>query len=600
MLRHSRAAALAFLLLVPGPLPAQDRPTVRRSDVVFMYDNPKLYGDYGCTVLGWAGRGDAKRVEAAHAQGVRLFSASVGFRTEFAAMIDFTPDFLEARCRNLAGEPFIVPWLWDHKHKGQPAWWFCTNSPLYRRFLESRIERMMKAPLDGLHIDDYTGTAGAVTWLSACFCGDCMAGFRDYLAQRAARDEMKEKLAALGIADLASFDYRRFLLGRGVKPEEYNRRRAGLPLAAQFHDFQVKAADAFVAAYRKRAEAIRGRPLALGVNSSLSDPTALVIAPQLSYFCCEVEHRAGQRALPWHPVYIYRLADGLGRPVASTAGGGDWADVSEHKLPGLVRTWIALSYACGHNFMAPHRQWCYTKEKGTHWYDGPTEEYAYLYQFVRENARLLDGYEAAAPVAVLYDNAARRKGLANIEPICAALAERNVPFTVLVAGDDWLDYRLDAERLARFRAVIVPEDHDRSPIDAAQKQLLEKVRAEGRLVVWPDDERLAKLVPAPVAVEGSDQVAVFPRTRAAAGAEPAAPAVVHLLNRRYDGASDAMVPQEHFIVRLARDLFAGRTFTKAVLHAPKEPPQALEVTTEGPYLAVKIPRLVLWGIVELR
>jgi len=596
MLRHPRPAAMVLLLLAPTLLPAQDRPTIRRSDVVFMYDNPKLYGAYGCTVLGWAGRGDAKCVEAAHAQGVRLFSASVGFRTEFAAMIDFSPDFLDAACRNLAGEPFIVPWLWDHKHKGQPAWWFCTNSPLYRRFLESRIERMMKAPLDGLHIDDYTGTAGAVTWLSACFCPSCMAGFRDYLARGAA----KEKLAALGITDLAKFDYRRFLLDRGVKPEEYNRRRAGLPLAGEFLDYQVKAANGFVAEYHKRAEAIRGRPLALCVNSSLSDPTALVIAPQLSYFCCEVEHRAGQRALPWHPVYIYRLADGLNRPVASTAGGGDWAYVSEHKLPGLVRTWIALSYACGHNFMAPHRQWCYTKEKGTHWYDGPTEEYAYLYQFVRQSARLLDGYDAAAPVAVLYDNADRRKGLGNIEPICTALAERNVPFTVLVAGDDWLDYRLDAGRLARFHGVFVTKDHDRSPIDAAQKQLLEKVRADGRLMVWPDDERLAKLVPAPVVVDGSHQVAVFPRMRAAAGAAPAGPAVVHLLNRRYDGASDAMVPQERLTVRLHQDLFAGRTFTKAELHAPKEPPQTLEVTTDGPYLIVKVPRLVLWGILELR
>ena len=592
MLRHFRPAALALLLLTPALLPAQDRPTIRRSDVVFMYDNPKLYGAYGCTVLGWAGSGDPKRVEAAHAQGVRLFSASVGFRTEFAAMIDFSPDFLDAACRNLAGEPFIVPWLWDHKHKGQPAWWFCTNSPLYRRFLESRIERMMKAPLDGLHVDDYTGTAGAVTWLSACFCPSCTAGFRDYLARSAG----KERLAGLGITDLANFDYRQFLVDRGVKPEEYNRRRAGLPLAGEFHDYQVKAANAFVADYRKRAEALRGRPLALCVNSSLSDPTALVIAPQLTYFCCEVEHRAAERAVPSHPIYIYRMADGLSRPVASTASGWDWAYVYEHKLPGLVRTWIALSYACGHNFMAPHRQWCYTKEKGTHWYPGPTEEYAYLYQFVRQSARLLDGYEAAAPVAVVYDNAARRKGLGNIEPICTALAARNVPFTVVVAGDDWLDYRLDAGQLARFRAVIVPKDHDRSAIDAAQKQLLEKVRAEGRLVVWPDDERLAKLVPAPVVVDGSDQVAVFPRVRTAAGA---APAVVHLLNRRYDGASDAMVPQESFTVRLHRELFAGRTFTKTVLHAPKEPAQTLEVTTDGPYLAVKVPRLVLWGILEL-
>ena len=98
---------------------------IQHSDVVFMYDNPALYETYGCTVVGWAGRADAQHIAAAHAKGVRLFSASVGFRTEFSRVIDFSDGFLDAACRNFAGEPFVVPWLWDHKHKGQPAWWWC-------------------------------------------------------------------------------------------------------------------------------------------------------------------------------------------------------------------------------------------------------------------------------------------------------------------------------------------------------------------------------------------------------------------------------------------------------------------------------------------
>ena len=383
---HNRLLAwsltlLSALGLLASVVPAAETPrAIRRSDVVFMYDAPAAYEPYGCTVLGWAGPAQAERIEAAHRQGVRLFATSVGFRTEFAGMIDFSPEFMDAACRNFAGEPFIVPWLWDHEHKGQKAWWFCTNSPLYRQFLESRLVERMKAGPDGLHIDDYTGTASTVTWLSGCFCRHCMAGFRDYLAEHVP----KEKLAALGITDLAAFDYRQFLLAKGVKPEDYQRRRASLPLADEFLDFQVKADTAYVAEYRRRAEQLRGKPLALAVNSGLGDPLALAIAPELSYFCCEVSQQAAGLAVPTHPVSIYKLADGLDRPVTSTASGQDWAYVAEHKRPCLVRTWIALSYAFGHNFMAPHRQWCYTKEKGTHWYDGPTEEYAWLYRFVRE------------------------------------------------------------------------------------------------------------------------------------------------------------------------------------------------------------------------
>jgi len=583
------------LVLATSPIAAaaeSDAPArraIRRSDVVFMYDNPKLYEVYGCTVLGWAGGASAERIETAHAKGVRLFSTSVGFRTEFRGMIDFSRDFLDAACRNFEGKPFAVPWLWDHKHKGQSALWWCTNSPLYRQYLDSRLVATMKTGPDGLHIDDYTGTASSVTWLSGCFCRYCTAGFRDYLAVNVP----ETKLAELGITDPSSFDYRKFLLERGVKPQEYNKRRGTLPLAAEFLDYQVKANDAFVAGYRKRAEELRGKPLTLCVNSGLSSPQSLLIAPQLSYFCCEVRHDAPKRAPAKHPVYVYKLADGLDRPVTSTASGADWAYVHEHKLPCLVRTWIALSYAFGHTLMAPHRQWCYTKEKGTHWYTGPTDQYAYLYQFVRRHARLLNRCEAVAPVAVVYDNAARRKGRGNIEPICTALAEQNMPFTVVVAGDDWLDYRLEADHLAKFKAVVVPKQLE---MDTTQRRLIDQVEREGRLVVWPERGRFEKLVPAPVLVEGSAHVGVVPR---AIPGEQSAPVAVHLLNLRYDGKSDRMVPQAGIKLRLRRDLLAGRNFTKAVLHAAKHEPRRLEVSSDDRYTIVKVPELKLWAIVEL-
>ena len=38
--------------------------------------------------------------------------------------------------------------------------------------------------------------------------------------------------------------------------------------------------------------------------------------------------------------------------------------------------------------MAPHRQWCFTLEKGTHWYEAPKAAYAPLYQFVRKHPEL--------------------------------------------------------------------------------------------------------------------------------------------------------------------------------------------------------------------
>ena len=166
-----RSAALISYLLVmffgavphtcraADPPPATAVPGLRASDVVFMYDGPKMYQEYGCTVLGWAGSHDKNHIAQAHKQGVRLFTVSVGFLTEFQGMIDFSSDFQDAAARNFAGETFIVPWLWDHKHKGEPAWWWCTNSPLYRQFLESRLRERMPAEPDGLHMRGTFGTS---------------------------------------------------------------------------------------------------------------------------------------------------------------------------------------------------------------------------------------------------------------------------------------------------------------------------------------------------------------------------------------------------------------------------------------------------------
>lgn len=566
---------------------------IRHSDVVFMYDNPDLYETYGCTVMGWAGAGSSERIKLAHTRGVRLFAVSVGFRTEFARMIDFTPDFLQAACRNFAGETFIVPWLWDHKHKGQPAWWFCTNSPLYRQYLLKRLEETITVGADALHIDDYTGTAGAVTWLDACFCPACMEGFRSYLKEKLSDERRKQ----LGIADLATFDYRQFLTSQGITPERYRKERARLPLAEEFLDFHVKSVTDFVAEYRRKGEQLKGSQLPLAVNSGLSGPMDLAITPHLSYFCCEVDHQAGSRKVPLHPIYVYKLADGLDRPVTSTASGWDWAYVMEHNLPGLVRTWTALSYAFGHNLMAPHRQWCYTKEKGTHWYSGPTEAYAPLYRFVRDHADVLDDFQAVGRVAIVYDNHSRRVGKGNVEGIVTTLAESNWPFRVLVQGDDWLPgYTIDKAALEQFDKVVIPGDLQPSE---DLKSVLDHARTAGKLVTWSSAESLASLGKNPVQVSSPGAVFVTPRVKVTSGQPTLA---IHLVNRQYDGEKDRMVPLTNVTVTLDAEALPGPADAcrSAKIHSYGKEDLIVVVKPEGKSLAVTVPELDLWTIVELR
>jgi len=575
-----------------------DGPVVKRSDVVFMGSkSADIYQAYGATMVSWGGHASSddpkaiedfkKRVQVAHDLGMR-YCAGLAFRTAFAAMIDFDEGFMDSVCRTLDGEPVLVPWLWDHKHKGHPAYWFCTNAPGYREYLKHQTRLAMAADVEGLHIDDYNGTAGT-EWRGGCFCPHCMAAFRRHLADSVSPERLKQ----CGVESLDGFDYGEFLRGRGVTTEDYRRRVEGdLPLGPEFLTFQYQAAAAWVHEIHQYAEGLVGHPLILSVNSSASSPKSLVIAPQLTYFCGEVPRQADSRRAPTDCLFVYKLGDALRRPIVSTSSGQDWAFTDEHKKPGLVRLWIAQAYACGHQLMAPHRQWAYTETKGTHWYQSEPSDYAPLYQFVRAHADLLDDYEAVAQVGLVYSNAAFRANKRATRDACLALAAANVPFRLLVMGDDWLTVPPPAaDDLAPLKAVVCTEP---LMLDEAQTALLDTVK--DRLVTWPDEGRLFSLVPRQVALDGAEDIAILPRAVPGAADRPF---VCHLVNQNYDPEADAPVKQTGFRLTLASSLFGGARIAAATLYAPEREPVELTLSHKPDAVELLVPELDLWAVVKL-
>ncbi len=590
------AILCALAILVAGAVAAQDV-SVEHSDVIFM--GPKdgeIYDAYGATMVSWGSRawqdtdGARKhfidRVDVAHERGMR-YCAGLAFRTAFAQMIDFDEGFEDSICKTLDGERILVPWLWDHEHNGHPAYWFCSNAPGYREFLRYQTRMATITDIEGLHIDDYAGTAGT-EWRGGCFCEHCMAAFREYVRENVAAERLEE----CGVTSPEGFDYGEFLRGQGITTDDY-RRKVGstLPLGPEYLTFQYRAAAEWVAEIRAYAEELVGHPLLLSVNSSASNPKSLVISSTLSYFCGEVHHEAEERAVPKAPIFTFKLGDALDRPQVCTASGQDWAYVMEHNLPGLVRTWVAQAYAYGHQLMAPHRQWAYTQEKGTHWYESTPEDYADLYRFVRANAELFDGYEAAAQVGLVYSNAAFRRNATEARDACATLARANIPFRLLIAGDDWLEPRLSSEELDSLRAVVVTEPLE---LDDVQQAALDE--AGERVVRWPDMEGLLALVPRQIELRGAENITVIARV---VPGDAEAPFVCHLLNRNYDGETDSVERQTDFRLSIARSIFGGAEIAQATLLAPGREPTALALTRTESGVDVTVPSLGLWGIVRL-
>jgi len=373
--------------------------TLEHDDVVFMYtpkDTDPLV-EYRATFIAWGGAHKAARVKELHELGIHC-TGTMWCLTAGAETLHENADAREAVCRDITGEPILVPWLQDAQHfyEDTKPLFGCTNTPAFRAHTRKTVCNAMAGGADGLHIDDHLGAAGSLH-CGGCFCDRCMKRFAEHLQQ----NDSAELRAQAGVKSFDGFDYRTIVRNHASTKEEYMKVREQIPLMREYADMQLNAAAEHTVQLGKLAAEIVRHPITLSANCCLPWENHMVVIPNLTHIVGEVPHDAKEGVANLGlTVSAYRFAEALGKPIAATAHGWDWAHVKEKDCKNLVRLWIALSYACGQRFMAPHRMWCHTPEKGTHWYYGPTQFYAPLYQFVRRNRELFRDMQTAGPLAV--------------------------------------------------------------------------------------------------------------------------------------------------------------------------------------------------------
>ncbi len=568
--------------------------TIRRGDVVFMYfpEDAALYAQYGGTIQGWGGHPKEraghsfnwwkKKVDGARAAGLK-FVASVDYRVDFKGFIDmFSDSFMQAACVDLDGKPIRVPWLMDHDYEGRKAWDWCTNNPDYKAYLDEQVTRICGVPIDGLHIDDYSGTSSTTAYRGGCFCRHCMEGFRGYLKNAHSPPQLK----SMGIKDIRSFDYGAFLRSSGWTTQRLKQERWKAPLREEFQDFQNQRMLENISATFALAEKLQGKRLIRSVNSAANNPLALLPAPHITNFCGEVPQAGETGKVSLAPVYVYRLVEGLGRIQTATASGGDWAWAKANDKPGLVRCWIAQAYAYGSVFMAPNHQWCHTPELGTHWWDPAPASVAPVTKFAVDNRRLLDGYSTLANLALIYS----KENYKEVKEAAVLLAKDNIPYAMLVAGDEELPARLTPDLLSWYEYLVKSE----KPLPPGQGELVG--RSEKPLVYY---DALPREVRRQVKVEGSKKVRVSLRFNRS---QPSAPLVCHLLNQDYDLKSDDVKPVNVSVILDEKFLKRARVVTPqfAILHQPGQEPQRLQLTRSGSGISFRVRELGVWGIVELK
>jgi hypothetical protein len=291
---------------------------------------------------------------------------------------------------DIEGHPVEVPWLFDHTYQGTRTYFGGTNHPDFPALCHERVRQVMAGKADGLHVDDHLGTAGSC-WHGGGFCAPCMKSFREYLRRHATNEQLQQA----GVEQVDDFDYRTLVRKYATTRQEYKKVQHQIPLMPLFLQFHADVAAEHTRQLGQLAAEVAGHPVRRSANACLPNKTHTHVVKYLTHVICEVGQNApaGTSRID-HAVEAYELVASLGKPMAATASGQDWAFVKQNNCEELVRFWIALAYAYGQRFMVPHpqRQWCFNNELGTHWYAAPIEAYAPVYRFIRANADCFDGF----------------------------------------------------------------------------------------------------------------------------------------------------------------------------------------------------------------
>ena len=543
-------------------------------------------------------------VDRMHARG-KLFFAEMRPLTQLGKQQEYLmsdPGMQEAVSVDFNLNPIKIPWMLGRAYKGHPVYFYCSNNPRYRAYLRQQIFMYAAAGADAIMVDDGGGAQFAFAH-GGCFCPYCRTRFREYLAGK----YTPEQLASLGIRNLDSFDYREVVLRHADNAKSFRLALSAgeIPLADDYDDFLKRSDAELFASLQRMASKLKGGHMPMGWdnvdfggNYSLYYDSLDVFYSEINYQHFAVNGKGPDEEFPPGIIFLNKLSDALGKWFIPTPAPSSWTAFKTKNLTGLLQQWIAFSYANGGPLRYPRKGWCFGNT--SRWYYPPKAEFEPIYDFVRKHRELLDDYEAVAQVGVLYTQNHRRSNDPYYGPlkyVCAELVNRNIPFGVAVAGDDWLKNRLRGDEAARFELMLVPEP---LKLVDGQQEIVDRWKREKRAVeVRVDDDivrRLGDRIDPLVAVEGDARVWLFPRR---IPNQPGAAVVCHVVNRRYEAEDNRLIPQENVPIRLREALWGGKPVRKVTYYTIAAEPRELRFDAIDGGIRVSVPKLVLWGILRI-
>ncbi|MEV5894687.1 hypothetical protein [Nonomuraea fuscirosea] len=406
----------------------------------------------------------------------------------------------ECVARDIHGRPCHAHWVEcpDREHQ---CFYMDRNNPVWREYLKAVIRIQIDAGVDGIQLDEAELPMGAFQY-GACFCKDCMKGFRAYLQERGPAD------ALLDGVDLETFHYGDWLLAQG---HDFKTDRASAPLFGDYYAFQCRSIKKYFAELADHARAYgrsRGREIIVSGNFFNLEPMYLALADDVDLIITEMRNTT-YRQPEWYR-YVAAFAGDKDVVVVENPYGGVVPELigllGQGKGHDLFRLSSFEAAAMGANMSVPYGSWM----------GSVIEDSFYApHELASEIQAFLAGHEwlfaraTANEVAVVFsvestreligkadvsDNTSNARDESMVVPyrvVTRTLSDAAVPYDVVIWPDGvTAPDRSGAEALLRYSTVILPDVH---ALTGSQAAAVEGYLAAGGTVVVTD--RAARSLP---------------------------------------------------------------------------------------------------------
>lgn len=521
----------------------------------------------------------------------------------------------ECVVRDIHQEPCHAHWVEcpDREHQ---CYYMDRNNPVWREYLKAVIRIQLDAGADGIQLDEAELPMGAFQY-GACFCKDCMKGFREYLQGL----KPSQVDIALDDVDLSTFHYGEWLLAQGY---DFKTGRESTPLFGDYYAFQclaIKRYFAELADYAREYGRSLGREIILSGNFFNLEPMYLALADDVDLVITEMRNTTYQQP-EWYR-YVASFAGDKDVVVVENPYGGVVPELigllAEGKGHDLFRLSLFEAAAFGANMSVPYGSWMGSVIEDSFY--APHGLATEIQTFLADHEQLV-ARPTVNEVAVVFsvestreligkadasDNTTNLRDESVVVPyrvVTKTFADAAVPFDVVIWSDGvTAPDRASAEALARYATVVLPDVY---AMTDAQVAAIEGYLAGGGTVVTTD--RVAATLPKHENVRTAHRAVLeellphgrqvdttTPQGAVASNLQQLADGSValHLVNYAYDRDADAVRTLTDVPLRVR--LPKGKERATAV--ASDGSRTALEVTREDDVHGVRLDALGVYTIV---